>query len=261
MLLTCAHHLMSITPAPNNTNLRVLADHVQASLLFAHIRATSGAAISEENCHPFVFGRWMFMHNGAVSHFLRVKRKLVQSIPDDIFYAIKGATDSEHVFALFLDLLGKSRDDPNITPHIMRDTLIKTIHVLVSLVKVTEEPSDEHQFSSLNFVVTNGKIVVASRYRDGPEDPPSLYYHTFEKYELIEGHAAVHPIKDDEKPGAVIIASEPVTDDPDPWFLLPKNSIITCLEDNTIDVQEITETDMEKNFREWSERTEKSERS
>src|SRR5262249_14178276 len=43
----------SIEPAWNNRNLRDLAGHVASGLFFAHIRASTGTAIQQTNCHPF----------------------------------------------------------------------------------------------------------------------------------------------------------------------------------------------------------------
>jgi len=193
------------------------------------------------------------MHNGAISRFLRVKRKLLQNISNRFYYEIAGTTDSEHVFALFLHILGEDEfNNPEISPEIVKNALVKTIHVIIKLVTLVETPDEEHMFSSLNFAVTNGNIVVASRYRDGPEDPPSLYYQTFERYELIDGHAATHPLTDESnKPGAVIIASEPVTQEPDAWHLLNKNTILLCNSDNTVTLEEITELEVDKHYSEW----------
>ncbi len=42
-------------------------------LFFAHVRAASEPPVSEINCHPFVSGPFMFMHNGAVGNFRQVR--------------------------------------------------------------------------------------------------------------------------------------------------------------------------------------------
>lgn len=42
----------SIEPAWNDWNLRDLAGHIRSGLVFAHIRASSGSAIQQTNCHP-----------------------------------------------------------------------------------------------------------------------------------------------------------------------------------------------------------------
>ena len=70
----------AIEPAWNDRNLRELAGQVRTRLLFAHIRASTGTAIQRSNCHPFRYDRWLWMHNGAISDFHKVKRDLVFAI-------------------------------------------------------------------------------------------------------------------------------------------------------------------------------------
>src|SRR5437764_14863208 len=64
----------STEPAWNDQNLRELADHVSSGLFFAHIRAAIGSAVQGTNCHPFRHGRSLFMHNGFIDGFARIKR-------------------------------------------------------------------------------------------------------------------------------------------------------------------------------------------
>ena len=67
----------SVEPAWNDRNLQDLAVHLESGLVFAHIRASSGSPIQQTNCHPFRHGRWLWMHNGLIRDFHRVKRDLV----------------------------------------------------------------------------------------------------------------------------------------------------------------------------------------
>jgi len=61
--------------------------------------------VGEENCHPFQNGRYLWMHNGSIEGFSRIKRRLRESLPDPLYDAVQGTTDSEHAFALFLSFL------------------------------------------------------------------------------------------------------------------------------------------------------------
>ncbi|GMF53653.1 unnamed protein product, partial [[Candida] boidinii] len=97
----------AITPAWNNLNLQRLAEKTKSKLVFAHVRASTYGVLSETNCHPFTYGKIMFMHNGGVSNFSKIKRKLINHIDDEYFLQIQGSTDSECCFALFLDTLSK----------------------------------------------------------------------------------------------------------------------------------------------------------
>ena len=92
----------SVHPAWNDRNLRELAAGVSSHLFFAHIRASTGTAIQETNAHPFRYGRWLWMHNGLIREFSRVRRELVLAVDDSLFTSIEGTTDSETMFYLAL---------------------------------------------------------------------------------------------------------------------------------------------------------------
>jgi hypothetical protein len=70
----------SMRPAWSDRNLRELAAHVSSRLFFAHVRASTGSAVQGTNCHPFRYGRWLFMHNGVVHGFARLKRDLLVAV-------------------------------------------------------------------------------------------------------------------------------------------------------------------------------------
>src|SRR5439155_25145607 len=82
----------SMHPAWNDRNLRELAAHVTSGLFFAHVRASTGTAVQETNCHPFRYGRWLFMHNGLVRQFPRLKRDLLMSVDPSLLPVIEGST-------------------------------------------------------------------------------------------------------------------------------------------------------------------------
>ena len=62
----------------------------QAGRVFAHIRATTGTAVQQTNCHPFRHGRWLWMHNGAIADFPAVKRDLTLAVDPQLFPAHRG---------------------------------------------------------------------------------------------------------------------------------------------------------------------------
>ena len=92
----------STEPAWNDRNLRELSAHAAAGRVFAHIRATTGTAVQQTNCHPFRHGRWLWMHNGAIADFPTVKRDLTLAVEPALFPEIEGSTDSELFFFLAL---------------------------------------------------------------------------------------------------------------------------------------------------------------
>lgn len=63
----------SILPAWNNLNLIRLSEKITSRLVFAHVRAASpGFPIAETNCHPWCYGRFLWMHNGYIGGFNKV---------------------------------------------------------------------------------------------------------------------------------------------------------------------------------------------
>lgn len=92
----------SIAPAWGDANLRHLASHIESPLFLAHVRATSGTAVQETNCHPYRHGRWLFVHNGLINQFPTVRRELTLAVEPELFVDIQGSTDSELIFHLAL---------------------------------------------------------------------------------------------------------------------------------------------------------------
>jgi predicted glutamine amidotransferase len=138
------------TPAWNNANLHRLADHVSSELLFAHVRAaTPGLPTNEANCHPFTFGRCMFMHNGEIPAYLRFKRKVLMQLSEELFAALTGHTDSEMCFMVFLSELA---DHLNPSPRQLEEAMLRTIRRIQTLADATGEGH-----CVLNLVVSDGK--------------------------------------------------------------------------------------------------------
>ena len=83
-----------IQPAWSDRNLREAARAIKAPLFVAHIRAATDTPAQETNCHPFRYGRWLFMHNGLIRQYPSVRRDLMLAIDPDLFPSIEGSTDS-----------------------------------------------------------------------------------------------------------------------------------------------------------------------
>lgn len=80
----------STGPAWNDTNLAQLARSIRSPLVFAHVRAaTLGSRVCQCSCHPFSYGRFLWMHNGQIGGFHRVRRRLLASLGQTTFdYAV-----------------------------------------------------------------------------------------------------------------------------------------------------------------------------
>lgn len=211
----------SVTPAWNNLNLTRLADKIRSPLVFAHVRASTSASVSEANCHPWRYGRLMWMHNGNIAQFDRIKRRLHNSLSEKLYNFVQGNTDSEFAFALFLNQF----EDPLHGPfdHI---SLKKAMLATIAQLNVLAEEAGNTEPSLMNFVVTDGSSVVCTRYVSSlTSEAASLYYSSGTRFEeFSSGHYRM--IKADRREDIVLVASEPLTFEKADWLTIPSN---TCL--------------------------------
>jgi glutamine amidotransferase len=210
----------SVTPAWGNANLRRLARHIRSPCFFAHVRAASpGMRVSEENCHPFQYGPYLWMHNGAIGEFAKIKRRLRASLDDNVYESIQGTTDSEHAFAVFLSLLGGRRPD---SASGLGEVLVETIRRL-------EHWSSEAGVrapSFYNFAVTDGERLATVRYCSDPRrEPVSLYFAAAKRFVVRDGRCRLECGSPGER--AVIIASERLTEERRDWTRVAPNHVLT----------------------------------
>jgi predicted glutamine amidotransferase len=100
----------SITPAWGDENLLELATEIHTPLFLAHVRAGTGTPVQQTNCHPFRYRNWLFVHNGYVADYEKVRRDLLLAVHPDLFPNVAGSTDSELLFHLALTF--GLEDDP-----------------------------------------------------------------------------------------------------------------------------------------------------
>ncbi|KAI0348565.1 N-terminal nucleophile aminohydrolase [Trametopsis cervina] len=212
----------SVTPAWNNVNLTRLAEKIKSPLVFAHVRATTAGTLSLDNCHPFQFGKLMFMHNGGIADFPKIKRRLQSCLPDDVFDMVGGNTDSQWAFALFLSKL-PDRHAKCYKPETLRQAMQETI---ASINEMTEDAGITEP-SLMNFCVTDGESVVATRYISSKqEEAASLWFSsgtTFSEY-AEGGHYKMS--KKDKRENIIMIASEPLTFEKADWMEIRTNHMV-----------------------------------
>jgi predicted glutamine amidotransferase len=209
-----------LRPAWANRNLHRLAEKIRSTIMFAHVRAATGhSAVSEANCHPFDYDRFLWMHNGGIADFNKIKRRLRESLDDEFYNFVQGTTDSEHIFAVYLNKLSPHLD--HYSGEILADTMIATITQLNEWSREIGI-SDESRY---NFAVTDGQNIVATRYvTDHAKQAHSLYYASGEAFEAVEGKYRMRPT--DRQSRAVIIASEPLTEERADWTPVPANHLV-----------------------------------
>ncbi len=224
----------SIKPAWSDMNLKNLSKKIHSPLFIAHVRAASpGSSVEEVNSHPFQCGKLVFMHNGMVGEFNKIRRPLLRRLNDVAYEAIMGSTDSEHMFGLFLNHI----EDP--FGDVSTDELTYAMNKMLDDYCELYMECGLKKHSYLNFCVTNGKAIVATRYTTNPlVQPSTLYYMYGSKYHCNSGECQMDPAAGG-RPDAVIIASEPFTTRRSDWMKVERNVLMIIDENKNIKFQSL----------------------
>eukprot|EP00899_Mesostigma_viride_P012902 jgi/Mesvir1/21612/Mv04038-RA.1 len=230
----------STYPAWNNVNLARLAKKIIAPVIFAHVRAAyPGIPVSEQNCQPFSMGRYIWMHNGGVGNFAKVRRRLLSLLRDDVYEECQSfQSDSAICFAIFMNQLESS--DKLYSADFLREKMDATIRIIAEACEETRreceatagsrkpggaEESYVFEPSLLNFCVSDGKTVVATRYCNVEGQlPATLYYATGSRFECTDAARNVYSLlQSDRRSSMAIVSSEPITDHASDWMPVPPN--------------------------------------
>jgi predicted glutamine amidotransferase len=213
-----------VCPAWNNVNLLQLARVTRTPCLLAHVRAASpGLSVSQLNCHPFTRGPFAFMHNGTVGGFRTISRKLKSGLSDDAYHWIQGSTDSELIFAIFLDQYTGNTTENSL------ERIVGALTKTIAHVESVRRDAGVEESSQLNLAVTDGRCAVVSRFISRePDKANSLYVHVGGRYECEGGICQMRPASAGNQ--AVIVASEPLSKDPG-WQPVAANHLVIVDED------------------------------
>jgi predicted glutamine amidotransferase len=198
----------SVEPAWNDENLRELAGHISSPLFFTHIRAAIGSAVQQTNCHPFRHDRWLFMHNGYINEFGRIKRDLILAVDPSLYPEIKGQADTEVLF--YLALTFGLQDDPP-----------AAIEQAIGLVEdVAGRHGVPHPFQG-TVATSDGESIWAFRY-SSERKSRSLFYTTD-----VPTLRKLYPDRElfqQVSENARLIVSEPLGDVAGVWNEVPESS-------------------------------------
>lgn len=151
---------------------------LSGTVLAAVRSATPGLPAEESGVPPFASGPFLFAHNGAIDDFRHTAmRPLRDSLSDEAYAGILGTTDSETVFAVFLDLLREGLS--------LEAALEETVR------RVAQACAALGVEATLNLAATDGEKMAFTRYSTG--GPGNSLY-------LLEGAGAF--------PDGVVVASE-----------------------------------------------------
>ena len=198
----------AVGPAWSDRNLRDLAGHIASPLFLAHIRASTGTAVQQTNCHPFRHGRWLWVHNGLIRGFHQVKRDLILAVEPSLYPAIEGSADSEVMF--FLALSFGLEDDPP-----------AAVERMVGFIEATARRHGVPDPLQMTIGTSDGERVWAFRYSSEGRSR-SLFYstavHTLRH--LYPDNPILHQVAEETR----LIVSEPLGDLAGAWNEVPESS-------------------------------------
>ncbi|HYI02504.1 class II glutamine amidotransferase [Hyalangium sp.] len=148
-----------VGPAHSDPDFHRVSSLVSSHTVVAHVRLASVGAVELRNSHPFLYGHWSFVHNGTLKNFEQHRGAVEALIREDLRKNIRGTTDSERCFHIFLTQLA-SRNALEGTVR-MEDVAIALAETMERVAAITDEPGQER--SAMNFLVTNGEVMVATR--------------------------------------------------------------------------------------------------
>jgi predicted glutamine amidotransferase len=197
-------------PAWGDETLLELATEIVSPLFLAHVRAGTGTPVQQTNCHPFRYENWLFVHNGYINEFSRLRRDLLLAVRPDLFENIAGSTDSELMFHLALSF--GLQEDP-----------VAGLEAMAGFVEATGEAAGIPDPLQMTIGLTDGTTLYAARYASGPV-ANSLFAS-----EDVESLRALYPsserlahFSDDAR----VVVSEPLVDLPGMWREVPVATVL-----------------------------------
>jgi predicted glutamine amidotransferase len=219
-------------------NLKNLAEKVRPACVLAHVRGvaySTAVDISLQNVHPFQFEGlpWALAHNGDLAAINDMKPLLSKEIRPEHLARIRGTTDSEWIYALFVSQLA----DPACLA--TEDEVLWALERTLGILRGAREKLGVSQSSSVNLFIANGSQLAAVRYCLDfgcyrTEDPArvheanlsylSLWYTLGRDYGLHDGEWKM--TGGAEHADSILVASEPLTRETSAWVELPEYGVL-----------------------------------
>ncbi|STX50076.1 putative glutamine amidotransferase [Legionella busanensis] len=213
-------------------NLYRLSKKIWANCLLAHVRGVEysmSEVISEQNIHPFKLETTQiaFAHNGSLANIAEMKYALSQEMKPSIFAQIRGTTDSEWLYALFLSQL------TDYTIEVTLDEAFNAVIKTLAIVRHIRKKCGIKIASPVNLFLTNGNYLIVTRFvynfghNENSVQKAHLGYHSLwatfgESYGSSGG---IYKMSGSSKRQNILFASEPLTSDRTTWIELPEYSI------------------------------------
>lgn len=200
-------------PAWNDDNLHDLCVHTRSPLFIAHVRASTGTAIQHSNCHPFRHGPILFVHNGAIRDYARLRRRLTLELDDTWFGAISGSTDSELMFLLALQFG-------------LADDAYAGVARMAGLVERVGLEAGVEQPLQMTLGISDGRRLYAVRYSSERDSRTLFYSRDVLALERELGPCPPAILKQ-MTADARCVVSEPLSDLEELWQPIPEATFVT----------------------------------
>lgn len=181
-------------PLWSDLNLPHLAHSIYARLMLAIVQGAAAPFSSPTHSQPCHDNRLLFLHQGFVEDFNRLRHTLRDFLEPPIEMAMVGNTPAEHSFALLRHLLN---DDPELT---IEQALAALFDLLAGW--LGDRPH------LLNLIVADSDSLYVVRHAVGTACP-AIYYS----------------VDDDAFPDGQLVASEPLTAS-EFWQPLPEHHLL-----------------------------------
>lgn len=216
------------TAAFETLHFGTAAERLFARTVVAHVRRATVSSTGLLNTHPFVYGPWAFAHNGTVRGFHQVGPILERETPPELLRTRRGSTDSELAFCWLLgrmEAAGISVLEPCSDSVQVASVVQQAIRDLADL----GDRTGEERPTELNFLLTDGRTMVAARWRN------SLHWLVREGVHDCEICGIPHLHHDEQTHYlAAVIASEPITDEN--WQEVPDGAIVVVSPDLAVEL-------------------------
>ncbi len=200
-----------------------MIEDVRSDILIVQARHATVGALSTANTHPFRYAQWLFADTGTIAGFPQVGERLHGSLPRFLQRALRGETDSEMVFHLFLSFLhdaGKL-DRSDVPPEECASALKATLALVDRM--CTEQQAE---VAKLNILLASPDHLIAVRRGAAMA------------YRVLSGRDDFEPLYEDEGPDRLhmpalepcrlaVVASNFEGEAPsDGWTEVPEGSIM-----------------------------------
>ncbi len=152
---------LGLLPAHHDEAFVAAARAACSGVVLAHVRDASIGPVTAENTHPFAHGPWLFAHNGTLARFKRshrVRDAILAEVDPDLRGLVRGDTDSERCFYVFLSRLRARVSLEGAGIDEVRRALAETSAVVAAIAD-----GDAEKPSSMNFLVSDGRVLAACR--------------------------------------------------------------------------------------------------